>query len=378
MNLSIESVLTMCILCSILLLMLCLISKIDVVMEAVGADCLTVLLFVGIIRMFFPLESSYTYSIYIEDVLMPLREGIRYAVLVKPVEIRVWQILLAIWLGGCIVCLLKKIVTYRQFMRFIRMMPELNWETLCAEYGLEPGRYADMERVRIVRSGLIQVPYIVGIRNFYLALPETRYEQEEFRYIVLHEMMHVKNKDTIWKMLIDLLCSVFWWNPALSYVKRELFQIVEIRNDEHILSMLTEEEAVSYMKSLATVAVKLRGKDRSFGLGFSKSNVKELNRRMRLMRSNNQTKRFMQVLLSFIMCALLLFTGLVIIEPYSLEGAGDGGIAITSENAVLIKNGEVYEVYVSGKYIFTTEDLLGFDGIKIYESMEEYLNDEEN
>lgn len=377
MDLTISSVLTMCVLNSILILALCFISKSGAVMDAVGPGCLIGLLMAVVIRMLFPLEFSYTYSIYIEDLFMGFRRAITYVIMEEPVKIRVWYILVAVWLVGIIVCAVKKGVTYRSFVRCLKLMPEVKWEPLCSEYGIAPESCAEMENVRIVRSGLIRSPYLVGIRKPCLALPEAPYGREEFHYIILHESMHVRNKDVAWKVLIDLLCIVFWWNPVFYYLKRELFQMIEMRNDTRILSALTEEEKVGYMECLKSMAASLSGRDMAFGVAFSKNDLKELERRMKLILNDNRFKRSAQVVLSVVVCAVLFLTTAVIIEPYSHADV-DNAVVLTSDNTFLIKNGEAYDVYLEGEYIFTTEDLIGFDGIRIYESLEQYMEEKEN
>ena len=47
------------------------------------------------------------------------------------------------------------------------------------------------------------------------------------------------------------------------------------------------------------------------------------------------------------------------------------GIAMTDDNTYLIKNGDQYEVYIDGVYIFKTDDLAPFKNVKIYNNSQE-------
>lgn len=56
--------------------------------------------------------------------------------------------------------------------------------------------------------------------------------------------------------------------------------------------------------------------------------------------------------------------------PYSTEYAGEG-IPVMEDNTYLITNGEKYDVYLFDQYIETVDDLMGYDGIPVYDNLEE-------
>ena len=63
------------------------------------------------------------------------------------------------------------------------------------------------------------------------------------------------------------------------------------------------------------------------------------------------------------------------IMPYSTETV-EGGVMTTEENTYLIKSGNEYKVYIYGEYMDTVDDLLGYDDIPIYNSLEEAKRNE--
>lgn len=375
MDLTMQSVTTMCLFNSVLILVLCLLFQIDAVIEKIGPNCMIGLMLVVVIRMFVPFEFSYTYSWYIEDALMPFVRFLLYPIVRNPVEIDIWHILAAIWLLGGIVCLIRKVLQYKRLMRCIRLMPEEKWEHICARYGLEPEQYPGMEHVKIVCSPLVSSPYLAGIRKPCVVLPEKQYEKKAFHYIILHELMHVRNKDTLWKLLIDILCIAFWWNPVFVYLKKNLFRAIEMRNDMRIMALLSETEKVAYMECLKSMAASLCGKDMGFTVSFSGNDLKELERRMKLILHDNRFLRPLQTVFTIFVCAALFLTTAVIIEPFSHATGPDAGILISPENSYLIRNGDAYDVYLDGSYIFQVDDLIGFDGIKIYDTLEDVENE---
>ena len=50
----------------------------------------------------------------------------------------------------------------------------------------------------------------------------TELTQEEFRSILAHEFVHVRRRDYLVRWLEWIACSVFWWNPAAWWARRQL------------------------------------------------------------------------------------------------------------------------------------------------------------
>lgn len=150
--------------------------------------------------------------------------------------------------------------------------------------------------------------------------------------------------------------------------------MIEMRNDMQIVTGLTERERIAYMECLANTAVQLVGKDEVFGVAFCKKNLRELTRRIELIADGRKFSRWQQIMVSGIVCALLIMTSLIIFEPYSDDPSE--GTPITDENGFLIRNGEQYDVYAEGEYIFTTDDLRGLTDLKIYNNMQEVKESE--
>ena len=150
--------------------------------------------------------------------------------------------------------------------------------------------------------------------------------------------------------------------------------MIEMRNDMQIVSGLTEEERIAYMECLTHTAAQLVGQDMAFGVSFCKKNLRELTRRIELIADGREFSRWRQIIISGFVCVLLIVTSLIVFEPYSDDAPE--GTAITDENGFLIKNGEQYDVYMEGEYLFTTDDLRGFSGLEIYNNLQEVKENE--
>ncbi len=76
------------------------------------------------------------------------------------------------------------------------------------------------------------------------------------RHVVVHELVHKKHGDSLWALLRAVLVTVYWFHPlvwvAASCSKRDC----ELACDEGTLTILGEEERVSYGETLLSIITK--------------------------------------------------------------------------------------------------------------------------
>ena len=67
-------------------------------------------------------------------------------------------------------------------------------------------------------------PMTWGLRNPWIALPESArdWKQERIDAVLLHELAHIKRRDSVTEWLCQVACAVQWWNPLVWYVCRRL------------------------------------------------------------------------------------------------------------------------------------------------------------
>ena len=370
MYLTISSVLTVCIFISIVALVLLAVFKSEVVLKQIGPNCMMAILLLVVVRMLFPLEFWFTYSVRVEEFFPELRMVLIHPVITTPYEVTVWHLLCFIWAVGIFCILIYKFISYRKIMRYISLLPKQAWniENLQGYFA----RKIRLKEVKVTYSKTCKTPFLIGIKTPCVVLPEFPYREQQIRYIVLHEIMHIFNKDIVWEVVIDLLCTVFWWNPVFKYLRKELFRLIEMRNDMRIVAGLSEEESVQYMECLKDVALHTPGKEAVFGVAFSKDDFEELKKRMKLIAYKKSFCRWKQVLGIVMTCACLFLTTTVIFEPFKLvDEEEEEGVPLTANNTYLIINGDQYDVYIDGEYLFSTDDLSSFPGVNIYKNTEE-------
>lgn len=102
----------------------------------------------------------------------------------------------------------------------------------------------------------IDTPIGLGLFQKWIYLPDEEYTQEELYYIMKHEYTHFCNQDGTVKLLTLLLCCVFWWNPAVYLLKKDVEQILEIKCDINATEDFSKKQRLEY---LLTIVRALKG-----------------------------------------------------------------------------------------------------------------------
>lgn len=105
-----------------------------------------------------------------------------------------------------------------------------------------------------VRRGIgIDSPVGIGIFHKFIVLPDRIYDSEELYYILLHECTHFYNHDLLVKMLIQIYICIFWWNPVVYLLKKDLDYSLEIKCDLASVKNMSIDEVEHYLKTIIKV-----------------------------------------------------------------------------------------------------------------------------
>ena len=111
---------------------------------------------------------------------------------------------------------------------------------------------------------------------------------EEFKYIIMHELTHLKSKDIAINWTINLLSMIYWFNPILLYGFHKMRQDCEISCDGQVISYLGEGKNVEYGNTIIKV-LELGGKgNRIMGTTTMVLNRLEMKRRVIMISKYNK------------------------------------------------------------------------------------------
>ncbi len=93
----------------------------------------------------------------------------------------------------------------------------------------------------------VDIPMGVGLWHKHIALPAEKFTEEELYYILKHEYTHICNRDLLVKMLSCLFCCVFWWNPVVYLLRKDISQILEIQCDMAATRGFSKKDILGYL-----------------------------------------------------------------------------------------------------------------------------------
>jgi len=218
-------------------------------------------------------------------------------------------------------------------------------------------------KVKIIQTAEISIPMITGFFKPVICLPSLQFSDKELKNILLHEWIHFLHKDTWVKLTMYLISSVFWWNPFVHILRRELNHILEIQCDLSLTSQMDEEARISYLNSILKV-IRAARKNSSFhtipmncAAMASTNKTKKIEQRFSLVLDydSDRKQRMLPVLLLSTMILLSLFASYkVVIQPRTLSTVKAGyeeTFTITPESSYLTENKNgTYSLYADGKY----------------------------
>ena len=178
--------------------------------------------------------------------------------------------------------------------------------------------------VELSYSQKINSPSLCGLIKPKILIPVSvaaNIGDEEFKYIIMHELTHLKNKDIFINYAITLLSIIYWFNPLLLYAFHKMRQDCEISCDGQVISYLGASENLQYGNTIIKV-LELAGKsNRLIGTTSMVLNSFEIKRRI-IMISKYRKIDFKGILLGTVVFVII----------------GGLGIAINTSNIISDKN----------------------------------------
>lgn len=130
----------------------------------------------------------------------------------------------------------------------------------------------------ILTSAYLNTPVTMGHFKPCIILPMyliSEFKLKEIRYILLHELQHYKHRDIQVNLWMCLTQIIYWFNPVIWYVLKEMRNDCELACDSSVLSMLDKEYHSEYGHTLLNFAQKLSYLSSVSGMGGPKKQIKK-------------------------------------------------------------------------------------------------------
>ena len=180
--------------------------------------------------------------------------------------------LATLWIGGMAVLALVFAILLAKNYRALRTAVPLEDHATITKWREE---YRLFRPLAIVRSDKVSSPASIGILRPRIIFPQVMDLDNEqlVRYILVHEYVHIRRFDTLWKLLALCAVCVHWFNPLVWVMLVLLNRDLELSCDEMVLRHFGGTERASYAHSLIDMAE--RGRPFSFMHSYFSKNAAE-------------------------------------------------------------------------------------------------------
>ena len=156
-----------------------------------------------------------------------------------------------IWLAAALGILIRKITIYQGFARYIRAgwTPVSDIELL-DRVSAAAEQAGVRQPAELCVNPLISSPLLMGFFHPCIVLPRAELSETDFYYTVLHELIHYKRRDMLYKWLVQAAVCLHWFNPLVHLMSREITRACEFSCDEAVLTKEGAGSAQDYGKTL--------------------------------------------------------------------------------------------------------------------------------
>lgn len=166
------------------------------------------------------------------------------------------------------------------------------------------------QRVRLLIHSERTIPVVWGILRCRLLLPAgaRQWNAAQLRSVLLHELAHIKRRDTVVQLLAQFACAVHWFNPLVWFAAWRLHVERERACDDLVLANGVKPSA--YAEHLLNVATRLSSSPWTQACGLAMARTSSLEDRLTAVLNEKRNRR--SVTTAILVVALTLGAGAAI------------------------------------------------------------------
>ena len=167
------------------------------------------------------------------------------------------------WLiGTCAVCIqiIVGAIGVWRLARAARRVNDTRWlaasDRIARDLGIS-------RRLTLLEGGKLDTPVTWGVSFPVIFLPSSArsWDDVQLRYVLLHEMAHVRRLDVLTQLLAQIAIAVFWFNPLVWWAAQRMRMECEHACDDYVLR--SGIPASRYAEDLLTIVRRMKASERS-------------------------------------------------------------------------------------------------------------------
>ena len=186
----------------------------------------------------------------------------------------------------------------------------------------------------------------------------------EIKFVLLHELEHLKRHHMLIKSCAEIVTAIYWWNPIIWLLRREIIYAMEMQADMQAIETLPIKTRLTYLESLVNVSKKVTKKQITnpvLSFAFKSSMIeRRINTALKFDCFTNYIKTSKVYIWSLALSLFfLLFSFIYTFESYNVSPVNVEGTFIISPETdyFLLRDNNTYDLYVNGKFVVTVHNI---------------------
>lgn len=203
---------------------------------SISSLTIKLILALALVRLALPLEFYEAKGIYSYKIYPGLQDLVRKRL--EFLDISIWNVLMTIWVFVFIFLVIRDFVRLFKYRAYLKTLINLTRDEDLIVFSKLLEDLGIRAKVSLVRAKEVQSPFMDGFIGGKIYLPDREYSRQDLRYILGHELTHLKFKDNLKRTLLVILDKFFWWNPPIKNLLEDMDQVMEISCDKKLVNIL--------------------------------------------------------------------------------------------------------------------------------------------
>ena len=110
---------------------------------------------------------------------------------------------------------------------------------------------AELISERTYKSDMISSPLVFGVFRQKIIIPTAlSYDEASLGYVMIHEKVHIKRHDNLWRIISVFIACIHWFNPFVWIFLRMFLSDMELACDTGAVKILSAEGRKEYARTL--------------------------------------------------------------------------------------------------------------------------------
>jgi hypothetical protein len=327
--------------------------------------------------MFLAFEFPGTRVIWSEEIYPAVVNTMRYSVVSFMVlDINLVSILIITWFTRAAILIYKHVKELNSTLDSVKNFHLLSHDKYAEAIFADIFGHSD---VHIHRTDIVKSPTVLGFKPCIL-MPDFDFPPEELRPILKHEWKHYQDKDYLVSFITKIVCAVFWWNPLVYILKKNVEFALEVKCDYQATT--TKEDVKGFFSAiLRGSAFFERRREIVAGTNGLVSDLNGAVDRIRVVNlhvSSYYKQLLVNVCFTFVLSGLFVMSYMVLVKPAvwespdvseSVECFTEDGVFRAGAIYVLDNGDGTFSLYINGQFamnLLETSD--SFEHITIHDS----------